>query len=450
MLTLSRLIKALFILLLTAFLFAFLRKNVTFDGSIDPNHPTISISSNNEIIHNDDGKKQNVNNSSALGTLLHQFIVANTQHTTAQYKAFFELWMSKDPQGIMIYLLNLKDKDVRLSMLLLAMATWSDIDSGAFNIWLLTTKTSTTLDLAIFELSQSNLIASPFAIQYTEKISDIELRNQSITHIIQKWISSDMFDAIDWVNQNNLTFQQYGLQVYSLAIEEDIDLVLSSLYLLSDKPISMTAPIVDAISTKIFQLVNEEEFDADNIALTLLSLSNNDVSETIIEAILPLILTHSTTENAISLIDNISDSDFHDAMQQKMVGILMERDIPAALNFIHYFESDDKRQQTFDTIISYWAKQDLSAASDWLSSVDIGNSNAGFSLAEIAIQKKEVNIAKKWVKEIEDSYDVDEMHYLIFNLLYQEDIDSAVNYLNEQTHFSEQEVLTILSAMNDN
>ena len=461
--TLSRLFKTLLILLLTAVLIILALKNTIFDisknsnTSTTPNNQTALIVSNNDIIdtelhhYKNDQNYQNVNESSELNTLLNQFIVAdNKQYTVFQYKAFFERWMPKEPKNVMVYLFNLKDEHFRLSMLLLAMTTWSDIDADAFNAWLWLTKASATLDLAIFELCQSNNISPRLAIQYTDKMNDIDLRDKSITNIIQKWVSTDTLDAIDWVSQNNEIFQQYGEQTYSLVIEADIDVALSSLYLLSDKDPSITAAIIDAMTTKIFQLVSEEEFDADNIALALLSLPNSDFSDTIIDAILPLILSHSSTENAISLIDNISSDDLRDAMQQKMVGILMDRDIPTALSFIDYFENDDKRQQAFDTVITYWAQQDLPAASDWLSSVDIGDSDAGFSLAQIAVQKKDVNIAQKWVKKIENTYDVDEMRYLIFNFLYQEDTDLAVNYLNQETDFSEQEILTILNAKNDN
>lgn len=460
---LSRLFKTLLILLLTAVLIILVLKNSIFytsknsNVSTTSNNQTTSIVSNNDIIdtelhhYKNDQNYQNVNERSELNTLLNQFIVGdNKQYTVVQYNTFFERWMSKEPKNVMVYLLNLKDEHFRLSMLLLAMTAWSDIDSDAFNAWLWLTKASATLDIAIFELCQSNNLSPRLAIQYTDKMNDIDLRDKSITNIIQKWVNTDTLDAIDWVSQNNETFQQYGEQTYSLVIETDIDVALSSLYLLSDKDPSITAAIIDAISTKILQLVSEEEFDADNIALALLSLPNSDFSDTIIDAILPLILSHSSTENAISLIDNISSDDLRDAMQQKMVGILMDRDIPTALSFIDYFENDDKRQQAFDTVITYWAEQDLPAASDWLSSVDIGNSDAGFSLAQIAVQKKDVNIAQKWVKKIENTYDVDEMRYLIFNLLYQEDTDLAVNYLNQETDFSEQEILTILNAKNDN
>ncbi|MEL0658717.1 hypothetical protein V6255_06130 [Psychromonas arctica] len=401
--------------------------------------------------NNDDNRYQNRSDSSELSTLLQQVIITdNKQYTAAQYKAFFVLWMSKEPESVMAYLLNLKDGDFRFSMLLLAMKAWSDTDSDALNTWLLMTKTGTTLDFVIVELSQNNNISPQLAIQYTEKINEIDLRNKSIDQILQKWVDTDIFDAVDWVSQNNIAYQQYGLPIYSLVIEEDMDVALSSLYLLSDKDPSITAAIIDAITTKTFQLVSEEGFDADNIALALLSLPHNDFSDTIIEAILPLILSHSSTDNTISLIDNISSDEVRDAMQQKMVGILMRSDIPTALNYIDYFESDDKRQQAFDTIINHWAEQDLSAASDWLSSVDIGNSDAGFSLAQIAVQQNDINIAQKWIKEIENNYDVDEMHYLIFNQLYQENTSSAVDYLNDQTDFSEQEIHTILSSMNSN
>ncbi|WP_236546694.1 hypothetical protein [Psychromonas sp. L1A2] len=454
---LSRLIKTLFIVLLTTFLLIVLLKNVIFDESKKStisttlNHQTTSMLPHNEMNHNDKNRYQNVSDSSEPITLLQQVIVAgNKQYTETQYKAFFVLWMSKEPESVMAYLLNLKDENFRFSMLLLAMTAWSDSDSDALNTWLLTTKTGTTLDFVIVELSQNISISPQLAIQYTEKINEIDLRNKSIFNIIQKWVDTDIFDAVGWVSQNNVAYQQYGLPIYSLVIEEDIDVALSSLYLLSDKDPSITAAIIDAITTKTFQLVSEEGFDADNIALALLSLPHNDFNDTIIEAILPLILSHSTTDNTISLIDNISNDEVRDAMQQKMVGILMRSDIPTALNYIDYFESDDKRQQAFDTIIYHWAEQDLSAASDWLSSVDIGNSDAGFSLAQIAVQQNDINIAQKWIKEIKNNYDVDEMHYLIFTQLYQENTDSALDYLNDQTDFSEQEIHTILSSMNSN
>lgn len=70
-------------------------------------------------------------------------------------------------------------------------------------------------------------------------------------------------------------------------------------------------------------------------------------------------------------------------------------------------------------------EQDLSAASDWLSSVDLGNSDAGVSLVKIMMHKQDLNIVKKEVKEIEQTHDVEEMHFLVFNIFYQDDVNSV-------------------------
>ena len=193
-------------------------------------------------------------------------------------------------------------------------------------------------------------------------------------------------------------------------------------------------------------LINDEMIKRNKASIPKLIIHKigNKFNDTIIQSIVPIILPYSNTENMITLIDQIPRGEKRNMIQQKMVRILMNKDIPAVLEFINYFDTDDMRQQALNTITNKWAEQDLLAASDWLSTVDIGTSNAGYSLAQIAVRQKNIGVAKKWVKEVEKTHDIDQIHYAIFNLLYQKDIYSAENYLNSETSFSKDEISTIL------
>ncbi|MEL0629775.1 hypothetical protein [Psychromonas aquatilis] len=390
----------------------------------------------------------NVSDNSELSSLLDEIIF--NQNTQEEYNAFFLSWMIKEPLEIMAYLLNLNDDELRFSMLLFAMEAWSEIDPDELNKWLLITQKTYTLDFVIVSLAKNNILPLRLAIQYAEKINNTSLRDKSITEIIQSRVYTDIYSVIELASNNNIVYREYGQKIYELVIKEDIEVALSYTYLLSDKDNSVNASIIDIFIDQTFKLVSTEQFSADNIALVLLSLPHTEFSSKIIDAISPIILSSITIDNAISLIDSISNDGVRDMMQQEMVALLMQDDISSALNYINYFENDEKRQETFDTIIYHWANQDLYAASEWLTSVDISNSSAGFSLAQIAIKQNNIDIAREWVKKIESRYDVDEMHYLIFKELYKKDTDLGISYINDQTNFSEQDIYTILNSMNNN
>jgi len=446
-----RVIKTILLLILTTFTLFYLLKNAIFDDSKEHILTTPDSQSTLEISDNNINSIQNYNNASdtpELSSLLDEIIF--NQNTQEEYNAFFLSWMKKEPFEVMVYLLNLKDDELRFSMLLFAMEAWSNIDSNDLNKWLSITQNTYTLDFVIVSLAKNNTLPLRLAIQYAEKINSTSLRDKSITEIIQNRVYTDIYSVIEWAGNNDDVYREYGKKIYEVVIKENIEVALSYTYLLSDKDNSVNASIINIFIDQTFKLVSVEQFAADNIALALLSLPDTEFSSKIIDAISPIILSSITIDNGISLIDSISNDGIRDMMQQKMVAILIQDDIPSALNYINYLENDEKRQETFDTIIYHWANQDLSAASDWLSSVDINNSDAGFSLAEIAIQQKNIVIASEWVKKIEDRYDVDEMHYLIFKELYQKDRDLGISYINSQTSFSEQDIYMILNSMNDN
>lgn len=409
------------------------------NASVIPMQKAKRYTQSNNDVENDEANKAttiDINNEASLFDELQKNITPDTEH--AILHSFLAHWINKNPNTVMRYILDIHNTQLQLNVLTIALKVWHTEKPSALNEWLLTTTPSNTLDHALIKLCNWEDLKPEVALQYAEKISDVNQRDTATIDQLKEWANIDVDQAVSWTIKNDEIYQRFGPAIYRNIIDTNLDLALSSLSLLVSSDLATSAEIVDLINAKIHQLTNNPEYTDDRwIATALLSLplAQSEFKDMLFYSLAPTVLKQSDTYNSIAFVEAMPAGPTQDSLQHHLVGLLIEHDVSTALGYVSLITDKEKQQPLISTIVKKWAKKDLLASSDWLASLGTAPSDASLALIQTAIQKKNTSIAKKWVKKIKNSpqntQETTKFEISITALIYEKDPQSASQYLND-------------------
>jgi hypothetical protein len=110
------------------------------------------------------------------------------------YQALIGAWSVQEPSAVADYAASLPDGDDRTFALTQLVENWSLQDPAAFATWLNTSPSGLNLDQAIATLiskSDSANGSPEVTVHWAERISDSDLRYDSIKHVLDEWNQTD-------------------------------------------------------------------------------------------------------------------------------------------------------------------------------------------------------------------------------------------------------------------
>ena len=349
---------------------------------------------------------------------------------------FLIFWMQKQPKVVMDYILTIDDKKFQFSVLVLAMTIWHDEVPSALEHWLLTVESSDVIDNAIVGLCHVDSVDLAISLRYAEKISNIEQQDRTILMQLKKWVEVDVDATILWALKSNDNYQRFGVGIFQELIRNDFEIALFSLSLLSNGDLTTSRKVMDLFVTKAYQDINDQGADIDAISMAILLLPHSDFSEMVLLSLAPIVLEQNDMYSSMKFLDQLPTGTIQNALQHQLVSLLVERDVIAALDYVALMDESKNRQQILNTMTIQWAKNDLSAASEWLGSSNIMSTDIILPLVQIAINQKNTDIATEWLNKMESTEETAEFEFKIAKLMYEEDPYSARKYLQEASQLS--------------
>jgi hypothetical protein len=110
------------------------------------------------------------------------------------FQALIRAWSTQEPSAVAEYATSLPDGDDRAFALTQLVENWSLQDPAAFATWLNTSPSGLNLDGAIATLisKSDGANGSPeVTVRWAERISDSDLRYDSIKHVLDEWNQTD-------------------------------------------------------------------------------------------------------------------------------------------------------------------------------------------------------------------------------------------------------------------
>ena len=419
------------------------------DASVAEN-PKINTKSNHDVMNNN--AKQSIITKTGPESDFQNELEKNININTDKIilNDFLMQWMQKHPKVIMDYILTINDKNFQLNVLVLAMKIWHDEASSALEHWLSTVKSNDVIDNAIVGLCHIDSVDLATSLRYAEKINNIEQQDRTILMQLKKWIEVDVDATISWVLKSDGSYQRFGVDVFQELMSHDFETALFSLSLLSNGDLTTSRSIIDLFVSKAHQSINNENADIESISMAILLLPHSDFSEMVLLSLAPIILEQNDIYSNINFLDELPTGTIKDSLQHQLVSLLVERDVITALDYVALMDESENRQQVLNTMTIQWAKNDLSAASEWLESSNIASTEIILPLVQIAINQKNTDIASEWLNKIQSTEETAEFEFKVAKLMYEKDPYSATEYLQESSQLSQENQTLLLEYIASN
>jgi len=117
-------------------------------------------------------------------------------------------WVEADPEAAFAWLLSRPDDDERKHAVGFAFRDWLRREPQAAEAWLVGTPPGAVLDPAIDAYARSVVSKSPVkAVEWAERIEDVDLRAEVLTAIGQKWFAQDPAATGAWLARAGLSVE---------------------------------------------------------------------------------------------------------------------------------------------------------------------------------------------------------------------------------------------------
>ena len=379
--------------------------------------------------------------SSVKTTSLHELFEKNltpyiSKDTTHQ---FLKHWVHQNPYDLLGYILQISEAEFQLRTLSEALNIWHSEAPDTLSDWILKTEASSVMTTAC----QTEKLIPSLCIQYADKVSIIEEQNNIIEQQLKHWVTTDAEAAILWSIKSDDNYKRFGVDVFRQVINLEFDTALFSLSLLSGSDYSTSTEVADLFAKKLYQSKNSTESDVSDVANTILSLSDSKFKDMLLLTLAPTVFEFGNTYDSMVLLETMTNGPARDSLQHSFISQLTEQQgVNAALDYLNLLIDDEMKQQLISTMLTQWSKHDIVAAHDWFNSWESASPETTLSLTQIAISQKNIPIAtsllNKITSEPENTYETSEYSFQLAKLMYDENPESAINYLQNTLQLSKQ------------
>lgn len=365
---------------------------------------------------------------------LNRILISNEKaYRIAKLKPLILEWLTHDSTDLMLAISGVSPALLKQEILVLAINLWLDLDSDKLFKWLSQRNIDESLDLALISLSENTHIPESVGINLCQYIFDLDMYNRATTSIFIRWINRDFDDAFQWLKISDDRIKKYASNFFNILVQENLLLAIDSLNELDLAQQNLAELMSDEIQKKLLSSVVSEEIIASILPL-LFNPKNNELAKQILSALIKQ-LPPSQTEELISMLD----SDDGEAMQVYLAYTWAKFDPVAAGEFAQSLSSGTRRSESINNVVLEWAKEDIVAASTWLSSVQGEREQAIRTITMTSIESGEIEIAKNWLRQIKGRDNQQEPAFHLIRVIYDTNPVSAKEYLRDSSAFSEEE-----------
>lgn len=365
---------------------------------------------------------------------LNRILIANEkEYRIAKLKPLIIEWLTHDSTDLMLAISGVSSSILKQEVLVLTMNLWLDLDANMLFKWLSQRDFDVLLDVALVSLSENIHISESVGINLCQHIFDLDIYDQATTSIFIRWIKRDFDDAFQWLKISDDRIKKYGRKFFGILVQEDLLLAIDSLNELELTQQHFTKSISDDIQKKLLSHAVSEEIIA-SISPLLFNPKNHELAK----QILPALIKQLPPSEAEGLV-NMLDSNDKEAMQVYLAYAWAKFDPVAAGEFAQSLSSGARRSESINNVVLEWAKEDIAAASTWLSSVEGEREQAIRTITMTSIENGEIEIAKNWLSQIQSRDSQQEPAFNLIRVIYNTDPASAEEYLRDSSTFSEEE-----------
>ncbi len=364
--------------------------------------------------------------------------VADPTQRDTQLEILFSKWLAVDPKDAMLAIAELLPNSDGVHIYHLAIGLWLDRRPKDLMQWLDKRDPSEELDLALAALCRDDETPESLAIQLAQNILDLRSNNETTMLVLQRWLARDPEEPLAWLGESAAHADSYAVSVYEILVKNNLPLALESINHLrfADKDHA------DAIGNLISGAIVEMDIDDGMMSSILTSLANHE-TQGIFRRFLPAVIKRIMPSQARLLVDELDD-DLKGSMQQYLAYSWAKDDPRSAGEYALSLPPGSAQAQSINDVVRQWSTVDLHSASDWLTTVEGERDSAIRSITRAALDAGSIDLAKKWLTQIEDASLRQEPMFDIAHALYQEDPMMAKEYLEGATLFSGDEKKAIL------
>lgn len=356
-----------------------------------------------------------------------------------QLNQFFTQHMASNPQETLAIIAQLNKLSDRQLCYDIALAVWFPQNTAALSQWLTTASPRADLDPALKNLT----LVSPQvknALFFADKISMKTIREEEITRLFNKSISTDTEQVVKWSIEKRHDSNTWIALAYKLLLAESHTKAIKSLgYLNADNLVQVRTALQAIIDNYTFDIINT------NALRTLQTLEPYPIREEAIAALLPLLANekHLNIADITAVLGSLFPGELKDKLQELLALNWTDKDPNEAANFAQSL-TGDARAHALSAVAESWARKNLEAADEWLKTVDGDLDLASSSIAREAARLGNVQISDEWLDDIIEEDVRDAAIKESIQTYYKESPASGIYHLVYQKNLTAQKKLNLL------
>ena len=365
--------------------------------------------------------------------------LSNTPEKTQQLNQFFTDNMLNNPLktlAIIARLDSLADKQLCYD---LALAIWFTNDAVALSQWLKNEPPRIALDPALNNLVFVSSSAKDNLL-FADKISDAMVREQELTRLFNKWISTNTEHVIHWAIEERPDSNTWITLAFKLLSMESHTKAISSLsFLNADNLVQVRTALQTIIDNYTFGTINQDAL------LALQTLEPYAIREEAIAALLPLLVNekHLSIASITAVLESLNAGELKEKLQE-LLALNWTNKSPEEAGLFAQSLTGDARARALSAVAESWAKQDLAAADEWLKTVDGDLDLASSSIAREAAKLGNIQISDEWLDDIIEEDIRDAAIEEAIQTYYKESPASGIYHLVYQKNLTVQKKLKLL------
>lgn len=365
--------------------------------------------------------------------------LSNTPEKTQQLNQFFTENMLNDPLKTLAIIDRLDSLANKQLCYDLALAIWFTHDSIALTQWLKNESPRIELDPALNNLIFASSTAKDNLL-FADKISTAAIREQELTGLFDKWLSTDTEQVIHWAIEKRPDSNTWLTLAFKLlSAESHIKTINSLSFLNADNLTQVRTALQTIIDNYTFGTINADALFA------LQTLEPYAIREEAIAALLPLLANekHLSLASITAVLESLNAGALKDELQE-LLALNWTNKNPEEAGLFAQSLTGDARAHALSAVAESWAQQDLAAADEWLKTMSGDLDLASSSIARVAAKLGNIQISDEWIDDIIEEDIRDAAIEEAIQTYYKESPASGIYHLVYQKNLTVQKKLKLL------
>ncbi len=295
-------------------------------------------------------------------------------------------------------------------------------------------------DKLFINMVNDNTVDLTNKLNLAETISDDSRRNKTLSKLIHQKVFTDTEEIIRWSIEQKEHREEWLELVFTILSNSMFTSAIQSLTFLHDSSLTQQRLAIQTIIDN-FKIGNIN--NTDNI-LPLFSLTPNELRSEAVYALLPLLVQEKNLNfDDLNRMTALLSDKVEDSYYEQLTINWASRDPNQAAKYAEKLHGN-ARHFAINGVIKSWAKKDLDAANNWLTTIEDDQDLIAETMGYEAAKKGNVQLANEWANKIKDSkLQFNAISYLI-RYWYKESPEAGIFRLVFQQSLTTQQKLSLL------